>query len=85
MSNVADATSREKTMTPDEAARRVAMARNAVVSEVQKVIVGHEDLIEFLLIALFSTQERLKDEERQGQRGHGLQHLLRFGSLSRED
>lgn len=54
MSNVADATSRDKTMTPEEAARRVAMARNAVVSEVQKVIVGHEDLIEFLLIALFS-------------------------------
>lgn len=54
MSDGTGTASRERTLTPDEAARRVAMARDAVVGEVQKMIVGHEDLIEFLLIALFS-------------------------------
>lgn len=54
MEEAAGQASRERTLTPDEAARRVALARDAVVGEVQKVVVGHEDLIESLLIALFS-------------------------------
>jgi MoxR-like ATPase len=54
MPDVPESTKREAVLTPDDAARRVALARDATVGEVQKVIVGHEDLIEFLLIALFS-------------------------------
>ncbi len=41
-------------ISPEEAVRRVALARNAVVGEVQKVVVGHEDLIELALIALLA-------------------------------
>ncbi|MBP85141.1 MAG: hypothetical protein CMJ64_00220 [Planctomycetaceae bacterium] len=39
-------------ISPEEAVRRVTLAHNAIVGEVQKVVVGHEDLIEFVLIAM---------------------------------
>ena len=41
-------------ISPDEAVRRVALARNAIVGEMQKVVVGQEALIEQMLIALFA-------------------------------
>ncbi len=41
-------------MTPDEAVRRVAQAREVLVHEVHKVIIGQEEMIEQMLICIFA-------------------------------
>jgi len=41
-------------MSPEEAVRRVAEARKALVSEVHKVIIGQDEMIEQMLICMFS-------------------------------
>jgi MoxR-like ATPase len=41
-------------MTPEEAVRRVAQAREALVNEVHKVIIGQEEMIEQMLICAFA-------------------------------
>jgi MoxR-like ATPase len=41
-------------LTPEEAVRRVAQAREALVQEVHKVIIGQEEMIEQMLICLFA-------------------------------
>ena len=39
---------------PDEAVRRVARARDILVSEMHHVIIGQDEMIEQMLIALFA-------------------------------
>ena len=41
-------------ISPDEAVRRVSLAHRAIISEMQKAVVGQEPLIDELLIALFA-------------------------------
>ena len=41
-------------MSPEEAVRRVAQAREMLVSEVHKVIIGQEEMLEQMLICLFA-------------------------------
>ena len=41
-------------MSPEEAVRRVAQAREALVSEVHKVIIGQDEMIEQMLICIFA-------------------------------
>ena len=41
-------------MTPEEAVRRVAQAREVLVREVHKVIIGQEEMIEQMLICIFA-------------------------------
>jgi MoxR-like ATPase len=41
-------------MSPEEAVRRVAQAREALVGEVHKVIIGQDEMIEQMLICMFS-------------------------------
>ena len=41
-------------MTPEEAVRRVAQARETLVGEVHKVIIGQDEMIEQMLICLFA-------------------------------
>ena len=41
-------------MSPEEAVRRVAQAREALVSEVHKVIIGQDEMIEQMLICMFA-------------------------------
>jgi MoxR-like ATPase len=41
-------------MSPEEAVRRVAQARETLVSEVHKVIIGQDEMIEQMLICLFA-------------------------------
>ena len=41
-------------MSPDEAIRRVAQAREALVGEVHKVIIGQDEMIEQMLICMFA-------------------------------
>jgi MoxR-like ATPase len=41
-------------MTPEEAVRRVAQARQALVGEVHKVIIGQDEMIEQMLVCLFA-------------------------------
>jgi len=41
-------------LSPEEAVRRVAQAREALVSEVHKVIIGQDEMIEQMLICLFA-------------------------------
>jgi MoxR-like ATPase len=41
-------------MTPEEAVRRVAKARELLVNEVHKVIIGQDEMIEQMLICMFS-------------------------------
>ncbi len=41
-------------MTPEEAVRRVALAREALVGEVHKIIVGQDEMIEQMLVATFA-------------------------------
>ncbi len=42
------------TMTPEEAVRRVCRAREVLTNEIHKVIIGQDEMIEQLLIALFA-------------------------------
>jgi len=41
-------------LSPEEAVRRIAQARDALVSEVHKVIIGQDEMIEQMLICLFA-------------------------------
>ena len=41
-------------MSPEEAVRRVAQAREALVGEVHKVIIGQDEMIEQMLICTFA-------------------------------
>ena len=41
-------------MSPDEAVRRVSKAREVLIGEVHKVIVGQNEMIEQMLISLFA-------------------------------
>jgi MoxR-like ATPase len=41
-------------MSPEEAVRRVAQAREALVTEVHKIIIGQDEMIEQMLICMFS-------------------------------
>ncbi|MBN2216030.1 MAG: MoxR family ATPase [Pirellulales bacterium] len=41
-------------MTPDEAVRRIALAREKLLAEVHKVIVGQDEMIEQMLICMFA-------------------------------
>jgi MoxR-like ATPase len=41
-------------LTPEEAVRRLAQAREALVSEVHKVIIGQDEMIEQMLICMFA-------------------------------
>jgi MoxR-like ATPase len=41
-------------MSPEEAVRRVAQARDALVQEVHKVIIGQDEMIEQMLVCLFA-------------------------------
>ncbi|MEN6451325.1 MAG: MoxR family ATPase [Thermoguttaceae bacterium] len=42
------------TMTPEEAVRRASQARDALVAEVHKVIIGQDEMIEQMLVCLFA-------------------------------
>jgi MoxR-like ATPase len=41
-------------ISPEEAVRRIAQAREALVSEIHKVIIGQDDMIEQMLICIFA-------------------------------
>ncbi len=41
-------------LSPEEAVRRIAQARDALVSEIHKVIIGQDEMIEQMLICLFA-------------------------------
>ncbi|MDZ7619080.1 MAG: AAA family ATPase, partial [Patescibacteria group bacterium] len=41
-------------MSPEEAVQRIAQARQALLSEVHKVIIGQDEMIEQMLICIFA-------------------------------
>lgn len=43
-----------QTITPEEAVRRVAKARELLLTEIHKVIIGQDEMIELMLIAMFA-------------------------------
>jgi len=54
MSSAAAAAAPTPQMTPEEAVRRIAQAREMLLSEIHKVIIGQEEMLEQMLICIFA-------------------------------
>ena len=54
MSTAAPAAASAPQMSPEEAVRRIAQAREMLLSEIHKVIIGHDEILEQMLICIFA-------------------------------